>query len=426
MPGRLLPPPGPGRTLTLAQLANSIGDGAFLVTSALYFTQVVGLAPGQVGLGLTVGWAAGLLVGVPAGHVADRWDARRVAVPLAAATGLAVAGFLLVRQPPTFVLAACLYAGCQTGLAAVRQTMLARLVAPARRTEVRARLQSVANAGLALGAAVGGLALRAHTAGAYRLVLVLDAAAFLAAAAVLCRLPARPPSAGPERTDGGRLAVLRDRPYALFTALNAVMMLYLPLLSLVLPLWVARRTAAPSWLAAALLMVNTAAVMLAQVRMARRVVEPVGALRSLRRAGAAMVVACALFALSALATTPWTAAAVLLLGAVAQVIAEMAHGAGAWQLSFDLAPADRHGLYQGFFGTGAPLARMLGPALLTWLIIDRGPVGWLVFGAGYGAAAVAVGVAVRWAGGGGLRGGRTMIHSGRSGRAEPIAEPLVS
>lgn len=395
MPGRLLPAAGPARTLALAQLANSIGDGAFLVTSALYFTQVVGLSPGQVGLGLSVGWAAGLLAGVPVGHAADRRDARTVAVLLAAATALAVAGFLLVRQPVVFVLVACLYAGCQTGLGAVRQALLARLVEPERRTEVRARLQSVVNAGLGLGAALGGLALWAHTAGAYRAVLVLDAVAFLGAAVLLRRLPARPGAAAAPASGGGPRTVLRDRRYALLTALNAVMMLYLPLLSLVLPLWVARRTAAPSWLAAALLVVNTAAVMLAQVRVARRVVDPPTAVRSLRRAGAAMLVACGLFALSAAAAAPWAAAAVLLLGAGAQVYAEMAHGAGAWQLSFDLAPADRHGLYQGFFGTGVPVARMLGPALLAWLIVDGGAAGWLAFAVLYAAAAAGAGLVVR-------------------------------
>ncbi|MCW3842064.1 hypothetical protein ONA70_18355 [Micromonospora yasonensis] len=219
MPARLLPVAGPARTLALAQLANSIGDGAFLVTSALYFTQVVGLSPGQVGLGLSLAWAAGLLAGVPAGHAADRRDARTV--------------------------------------------------------------------------------------------------------------------------------------------------------------------------------VNTAAVMLAQVRMARRVVDPPAAVRSLRRAGAAMVVACGLFALSAAASAPWAAAAILLLGAGAQVYAEMAHGAGAWQLSFDLAPAGRHGLYQGFFGSGVPVARMLGPVLLTWLIVDGGAVGWLAFAALYATAAAGTGLVVR-------------------------------
>ncbi|MFD8013758.1 hypothetical protein [Streptomyces sp. NPDC058955] len=41
-------------TLLLAQLSNSVGDGAFYVTSALYFTGVVGLSAAQVGAGLAV------------------------------------------------------------------------------------------------------------------------------------------------------------------------------------------------------------------------------------------------------------------------------------------------------------------------------------------------------------------------------------
>jgi MFS family permease len=138
--GRIVPPAGPPRTLALAYLAGSIGDGAYYVTSALYFTRVVGPAPGQIGFGLTAGWAVGSLVAVPLGHLADRRGPRGVAVPLALATAAALAGFLLVRDFVPFVLAACLYASCQSGLAAARQALLAGLVGPAERTRIRAYL----------------------------------------------------------------------------------------------------------------------------------------------------------------------------------------------------------------------------------------------------------------------------------------------
>jgi hypothetical protein len=46
---------------TAQVLTNSIGDGAFIVTSALFFSRVVGLSPGEIGLGLTIGWATGFL-----------------------------------------------------------------------------------------------------------------------------------------------------------------------------------------------------------------------------------------------------------------------------------------------------------------------------------------------------------------------------
>ncbi len=109
-------------------MTNSVGDGAYYVTSALYFTHVVGLAPARVGLGLTAAWAVGSLVGVPLGRLADRRGPRGTAVLLALATGLAVASFLVVRGFVPFVIAACAYASAQSGLAAARQALLAGLV----------------------------------------------------------------------------------------------------------------------------------------------------------------------------------------------------------------------------------------------------------------------------------------------------------
>jgi hypothetical protein len=47
-----VPPHGPQHVLALAQLSNSVGDGAYYTTSALYFTQVIGLAPARVRFGL--------------------------------------------------------------------------------------------------------------------------------------------------------------------------------------------------------------------------------------------------------------------------------------------------------------------------------------------------------------------------------------
>ncbi|GAA2998945.1 hypothetical protein GCM10017559_19540 [Streptosporangium longisporum] len=152
--GRIMPSPGPPRVLALAQLANSIGDGAYYVCSALYFIRIVGLSPAQVGFGLTLAWAVGFVASVPLGHLADRRGPRGTAVLLAVATALAVGSFLFVRSFPLFVLVACAYATCQCGLAAARQALLAGLVDRARRTGVRARLQATSNAGLAVGGRV--------------------------------------------------------------------------------------------------------------------------------------------------------------------------------------------------------------------------------------------------------------------------------
>jgi MFS family permease len=394
--GSLLPPAGVARKLAFAQLANSVGDGAFIVTSALFFTRVVGLSTAQVGLGLTIAWLVGFLTGVPLGNLADRKGARGVAILLALSTAVSVGSFLFVRSFPLFLIAAIAYATSQTGLTAARQALLAGLVQPAERTRIRAFLQSTVNAGLAVGAALGGVALRFDTASAYLTVFALDAVSFLIAAALIQRVPAI--KAVRLRVAGEpRLAVLHDRPYALLTLLNAVMLMFMPLLSLVVPLWIVERTTAPGWVVASLLIINTLGVTFFQVRVARSVTGLRTATRSVRFAGVAMLAACGVFALSAIGMAPAVAAGVLVVAAALLTFGEMKLASGAWEISFGLAPADKQGQYQGFFGTGPAVARMLGPALLTTLVLGWGAVGWMVVGALFLGTSVATGPAVRWA-----------------------------
>ncbi|WP_188188898.1 MFS transporter [Nonomuraea sp. SYSU D8015] len=389
------------RLLAQAQFVNSVGDGVYLVTSAFYFARIVGLPAAEIGLGLTLGWGVGSVAGVPLGHLADRRGPRGVAVVLALLTAVAVASFMFVRSFAPFVLVACLYGTAQTGLSAARQALLAGLVEPAERTVVRAVLQATLNGGLAVGAALGGIALWLNTPAAYLTLFALDAVSFLVAAALLARLPAVRPapvaaaasaatSSAASSAARPKLSVLRDRPYAVVTLINAVMLLYMPLLSVVVPLWIAERTSAPSWVVSALLLINTGGVLLFQVRMARRVKGLRRASSSVRQAGLVMLAACAVFALSPYG---WV---FLLVAAGLLVVGEMLLAAGAWEISFGLAPDDRQGQYQGFFGSGVAVARMLGPVALTALVLGGGTLGWLAVGAMFVTAGVAMAPAVRW------------------------------
>jgi len=391
----LLPPAGAPRDLAFAQLANSVGDGAFIVTSALFFTRVVGLSTAQVGLGLTIAWLIGFLTGVPLGNLADRRGPRGIAVLLALTTSTSVAAFLFVRSFPLFLAAAIVYASSQTGLTAARQALLAGLVDPAERTRIRAFLQATVNAGLAVGAALGGIALTFDTAPAYLTVFALDSLSFLIAARLIHRVP--PVAKGMRVKGEPRLAVLHDRPYAVLALLNAIMLLFMPLLSLVAPLWIVMRTDAPDWVVASLLIVNTLGVALFQVRIARSVKDLRTATRSVRYAGIAMLAACSVFAFSAATLNAAAAAVVLVLAAALLTLGEMKLASGAWEISFGLAPADKQGQYQGFFGTGPAIARMLGPALLTTVVLGWGPIGWIAVGALFLGTSCATGPAVRWA-----------------------------
>ncbi|WP_410665258.1 MFS transporter [Amycolatopsis sp. lyj-84] len=383
------------KRLALAQLISSVGDGAYYVSSALYFTLIVGLSPAHVGLGLTVGWAVGSVAGVALGQLADRRGPKGTAVVLGLGTAASVTAFLFVNSVVAFVIAACVYACFQCGLGAARQALLAGLIDPAGRTTFRARLQAMSNAGIALGAALGGIALALGTREAFLTVFVIDALSFVTAALVLRKLPSVAPA--PVRTGEPSVAVLRDRPYALLALLNMIMLLYMPLFSLVLPLWISTRTAAPGWLVSAMLVLNTASVVVFQVRVARGVTGLRSASRYARYAGSLLFVSCLVFSFSAMSASAWTAALVLLAGAALQVVGEMAQAAGSWEIGFGLAPEGRQGQYQGLFGAGTAIARMLGPVLLTSLILVGGEAGWVVLGGLFLLAGALTAPAVRWA-----------------------------
>ncbi|WP_406194498.1 MFS transporter [Kitasatospora sp. NBC_01560] len=393
---RLVPPAGVQRTLAVAQLVGAVGDGAYYTCSALYFTRVIGMSPTRLGVGLAVAWAVGSLVGVPLGHLADRRGPRRTAVALALATGVVVASFLAIRSFVPFLVAVCFYATAQSGLTAARQALVGGLVPRAERTTLLAHLQSTLNAGLALGAALGGVVVGAGSRAGYLVVFAATAVAFVAGGLILLRLPEVAPVTGAAGA-GSKLAVLSDRPYAVVTLVNTVLLLRMPLLSLVIPLWIAARAEQLGWLGPGLFVLNTAVVMGFQVRAARGVTGLRAATRAVRDAGAVLLASCAVFALSAASAPLWVTAVLLVAAATLQVIGEMKQSAGSWQISFDLAPAHQTGQYQGFFGSGVAVARTVGPLLLTTLLLDWGAPGWLLLGGLFLAAGFAMGPVVRWA-----------------------------
>jgi hypothetical protein len=110
-----------------------------------------------------------------------------------------------------------------------------------------------------------------------------------------------------------------------------------------------------------------------------------------------LLAACGVYALSAGRIGAVATVAVLLTAAAVQVLGEMMQGAAAWELGFGLAPADKQGQYQGFFGMGPQIARMLGPVVMTTLLIGWGTPGWLVLGGLFLAAGLGMGPALRWA-----------------------------
>ncbi len=391
----LLPEPGPVRPLALATLVNTVGNGLLMTVSVLYFTRIVGLSAGQVGLGLTVAGLFGLLAGVPMGHLADRRGPRAILVTLLVVLSGLQLLYLLVDSFWQFVLLSSVILVLDRGASAVRGALIAGVATDARgRVHARAYLRSVTNIGITAGAGIGALALAWDTAAAYRTMFVLQSVSTLGAALVLTRVP--PVAPQPKPADGRRVAALRDRGFLAFCALNAAMCMHYALLDVALPLWVVGHTEAPRWTVAVLLAINTVMVALFQVRAARGLDDPAAAARATRSAGLMLLVALCVFA-AASGGGPVVAVALLATGALIQAVAELLQSAGSFLLSFELADERAHGQYQGLWQTSMSIGVMAAPAVCALLPLGLGVPGWVILGVWFAVAGVAFVPVVRWA-----------------------------
>lgn len=390
----LIPPPGPLRQLAASTLVNTFGNGLFYTSAALFYTRSIGLSPHEVGLGLLVAGLASLLVGIPAGHLADLRGARETLSVLMVAEGAAMCGLVLARSFTTFVVAVTVFACLDKSVNAVRQGLVARALPPDQRVSGRAYLRSLTNLGIGAGSALAGVAIALDTRTAYVSLVLGDAVTYLVAAALVTRLPATTP--GERRTGGSMLVAVRDRPFLAITLLNAALSTHFAVLEVGVPLWVDRRTDAPTWTVALLFLVNTACCVLLQVRASKGAVDVPTSAVVMRRGALLLALSYLVFSLSG-GRSAGVAIALLLVAALVNVSGELLQSAGSWGLGFGLAAEHAQSQYQGLYSTGFALSSMLGPILVTSTAIAHGTAGWVVLAVVFASAGLLSVPVTAWA-----------------------------
>ena len=390
----LLPPAGPLRRYAIVTLVDATGTGLFLAVSVLFFTRFAGLSAGSVALGLSLAGLAAMIGAVPLGSLGDRFGHRRVWVLLTAVQSVVFAAYPLVRTFPEFVALATVASLAEVGGSPLRGAYLSRIAGQEQRVRARAYNQAVSNAGWALGALGAGVALGVGTRAAYVSLVLADAVSFAIAAVILLTLPEALPS--PTAPPARRRSVLHDRRYLAVCGLNGLLMTYGAILIVGLPLWIVRQTHAPAWTAAATFLVNTLLVVTLQVRASRGLDTVPGAARGVWKAGVLLLASCLVLASTRALPAP-AAITVLGAGCVLLALAEMLQSAGAWSLSYGLAPEDRQGEYLGAFAMGTRIYDSLGPILVTAMILGLGQLGWALLGLLYAGLAAGLSVAASWA-----------------------------
>lgn len=375
---RMLPEPGPLRPLAVATATSRIGRGAFYTILPLYLTRVIGLTAGQVGLGLTLASLLGIVAGVLAGHLADVLGPRGLRITVRLAEALMLCGYALVGGFRGFVAVACVVAVCESAGLAAEGALIAGALLPERRVQGRAYLRAVTNAGWSVGAVLAAAALAVGSRRAYTAVILGAAACYVVSALVVRLVPPQAPIHQP-RPVGPRWTALRDGPYVVLTMLNAALSMNVGMFTVALPLYIADRTRAPAALYAGLVLLNTTAATLWQVRASRNTDSVRGAAVAQRRSGVLLAVACAMFGFAE-GRGVGVAGALLVVGAAVHVCGELLQAAGSWGLSFELAPHDAVGQYQGVYGAGRDLGQLLTPVVATSAMVSWGWGGCLLLG----------------------------------------------
>lgn len=374
------------RRLCVAQGVAAVVDGAVLATAAVHFVRDVGLPTTVVGSALALGAGCALVLAAPLGVLADRTGLRRAGAAYSSLVAMALAGLALAGTAGAYTAAAMVLGIAQAGLASARHALAAAVVGPGARVRARAQLHAVLNAGLGAGALLGSLVLTLGTGATARAVFACGAVVALGCGVLLLRLPAEGEGAPPPVPGPPPRTALLDERLVVVTLLTAVVQLCMPVLSVILPLWLATRTSAPPWVPGVALGLNTVLVLAAQTRWSARVHDDASAARSAVLAALGLLVAGTLLSTTA-GAAPMLAATLALVGVVALTTGEVAAGPAAWHLALRHAPPGREAQYQAVFGMASSLARIVGSTAALAAVLAGGRAGWVGLGVVTAAAA---------------------------------------
>jgi hypothetical protein len=243
------------------------------------------------------------------------------------------------------------------------------------RVRIRAYTRAVTNLGIGLGTVFAGIALAINTNAGYVTMLILDAITYFAAGYVWHKLPYIAPTVA--RGEPITFNALKDRKFLTATIINGIMSLHFVLQNVAIPLWVVQETSAPRWWVAVIMLVNTTAVILFQVRASRGAGDINTGANLYARAGALVAISCLIYALSA-GVSRYVACALLLLAMLVHVAGELLGSAGSWSIGFGLADQNHQGQYQAVYSLGPGLGGAFGPSIVTALVIGLGKTGWVV------------------------------------------------
>lgn len=389
----LIPESRVQRQYLLATLINVYGTGLIMTAMTLYAIKVVHLSAARSGLALTIAGLVGLLASMPMGRLADRRGPRDVFRLSLFVLGVAAASYVFLAHNFVTYLIVAIVDGSALSSSVTANVALLRRVGGENATTFRSQTQAAFNLSMSLGVATCGAAIQLNTVNAYRALFLGNALSCLLGCLLLSRLPKYEPLPGAH--EESPLAALKDKAFVAYTALSGTMYMQYFVLGLLLPVWVVFHTNAPRWSVSAFVIINTAMVVLYQVRVGKTVqtIRQGGA--AFRRAGVIFLVSCSAMGLAS-GLPAWAALLLLAAAVVLHTYGELWQSSAMFALDFGLAPPHAQGQYQGLVGMGNFAGQALSPFLLIGLVLSGGRLGFVLLGAWFTLLGLAGPAVARW------------------------------
>ncbi|XVU28813.1 MFS transporter [Actinoplanes sp. CA-054009] len=393
---KILPPEGLGRRLALQSAVFGIGSGTYLTGSVVFFTLYVGLSPVQVGIGFSVAGLIGLVGSLPLGHLADRIGGRPAWTIGALAGAVVFALYPYTRGFVMFLIVLAAEAAAETLANAGRMVYTAAALPREDRVRTMAFVRAYLNVGFTIGSGLGAAALALDSRQALLILVLANAIGLTVNAFFVWRMPeikATAPAVTEKRPSPW--GVLKDHPYTALAGVIAVLWLHGTIWGELLPLWAITETDAPKPVLGALFALNTVLAVGLQVRATRGADSLRGSTRLTRWAALATAVACPVIALSGM-THGWLTVAVLGAAVVLTTATELWLSAAQWYFNTEIPPPEQRGAYLGAGKSMGGVARMLGPASMTFLAIRTGGWGWWLIAGLFAVCAALIRPVIAW------------------------------
>ncbi|MEH0841459.1 MFS transporter [Micromonospora sp. CPCC 205711] len=215
---RALPRRPEARRILLGTLLSAVGRGLTLPFLFIYLTDVRGLSDPRAGL--VIGWygAVTLALSPLGGTLIDRFGARRVVLPSLLVEALGTGALALVDSTASAFGVATLIAIGGSAIWSGQNTILASLTADDERQRVYGLNFALLNLGIGVGGLISGAIVDTARPASFQLIYLFDAVSYLTPALILLSLPhvghrLAAARTGAEKSSGGYLTVLRDRPF---------------------------------------------------------------------------------------------------------------------------------------------------------------------------------------------------------------------